>query len=187
MADRRRCFRCGYSLKGLPAAHRCPECGLPYYAWTAVIEEGSSDVYLGGCFALFALATAAGMFVTGKRDLTVVSFILFAVTLLYGTWRWRRGRRNRAGICDEGVFLYRWKNADGELIPWDRIGCAIIGRGHSVTLKDPDGNERHELPLEFFGSRGRSRKFVLAVHDRLRRRGPLPAWVTTDLPGLGPK
>ncbi len=24
------CLHCGYSLKGLPARHRCPECGMPY-------------------------------------------------------------------------------------------------------------------------------------------------------------
>jgi len=24
------CLECGYPLKGLPAEHRCPECGEPY-------------------------------------------------------------------------------------------------------------------------------------------------------------
>ncbi|HPD28489.1 MAG TPA: hypothetical protein PLL20_00725 [Phycisphaerae bacterium] len=28
--DCRLCLHCGYNLKGLPAQHRCPECGSPY-------------------------------------------------------------------------------------------------------------------------------------------------------------
>ncbi len=73
------------------------------------------------------------------------------------------------------------------MIPWDRVGGAVIGRSYAVILSNADGRVQRELPLEFFGSRKRADQFVLAVHDRLRRRGPLPAWVTTDRPSLRPR
>jgi hypothetical protein len=154
--------------------------------WTVLIEESLSDLYLVRGLALFVIASAVWMAIGRGKGAGLLLGIL-AAALLLGFWRWRRGRRNRAGLCDEGIFLYRWKKADGELIPWAWIAGAVISRGGSVVLRDTNGNIQQELPLAFFGSRGRAAKFVLAVHDRLRRRGPLPPWVTTDLPGLGPK
>lgn len=107
--------------------------------------------------------------------------------------RRRRSRRvifftpGPPGRLRRDIFLYHWKEADGELIRWDRVGGAVIGRSYAVVLRNADGRVQRELPLEFFGSRKRANQFALAVHDRLRRRGPLSSWVTTDPPSLGPE
>jgi uncharacterized OB-fold protein len=48
--DYEACLKCGYALKGLPARHRCPECGRKYdlykvkLQWTRRIRKFERDL-----------------------------------------------------------------------------------------------------------------------------------------------
>lgn len=158
MADRRRCFRCGYSLKGLPEVLRCPECGLPYHAWTAMIEESSSDAYLGAGFAVVGLGVLVAEFTSGRAN----RFHRHPL----------RGRKPRAGrarvveywgsagrridICRQGTTPPREDASGYGGLP----NCSVHGKSWRWTAtKNPPDSTRTDMML----------RWTVAVSERIHR------------------
>jgi hypothetical protein len=101
-----RCPRCGYDQRGLPAGHRCPECGHSCYpgAVLAEINQWVDRTLLnlwsicamqaigGACLVLGITALAAGqatgVIITIAAGFYVVSATTwFAATLIIAVWR----------------------------------------------------------------------------------------------------
>jgi hypothetical protein len=67
------CVHCGYSWRGLPAGHACPECGLPR-------DEHTTVVTARGPWGLSLLSVAAlVLFAWGLLSLADIALAIFAI------------------------------------------------------------------------------------------------------------
>lgn len=132
----KKCARCEYSLRGLPANHRCPECGLRFdegcalyrasnprevlFAWIAIFGGGISIVrYLPHLANLAAANTRQKIFALAAIPL----FFVVAVAVWFQIRRYRRGYE--VAVTGDGLIL-RLPHFEDDLIPWDNIGGAWI-------------------------------------------------------------
>ncbi len=132
----KRCPRCSYSLRGLPANHVCPECGLGFdedcelypvtnprqvvLVWIAILS--------GGWAALKNLrhlehlaATSVWEKVGVLAALAWIPFMIFAVV-----WLVRRYRRGFTVAVTRDGLIIRLPGFKDDLIPWNEIGGASI-------------------------------------------------------------
>lgn len=119
------CPRCNYNLRGLPAHHRCPECGLeydehtriwrpakPWPAYTALIGVGSGVlINAGQSLRAILLGQPVGLW--------RVAFLAGCV-LSFGYVAWKIAAAHRRGfviaLCPCGIFV---RNAfESAEIPW---------------------------------------------------------------------
>jgi hypothetical protein len=94
------CRRCGYNLRGLNHAGRCPECGTPVGlschgdllrfadpAWLAKLARGASFVLWGVLVALLAGGVGGlASYVTRSRSLAALIAFVGGLVGLYGAW-----------------------------------------------------------------------------------------------------
>lgn len=132
----KKCIRCGYSLRGLPANHICPECGLRFDERCALYRVTNPRQLLafwlmilgGGWVGLKNLPHLANLAGASAWD-TVGAFAgaLWIVFVVAGVWffvsRYRRGFE--LAITSDGLIL-RLPRFSDNLIPWRDIGGASI-------------------------------------------------------------
>ena len=130
----KKCARCGYSLRGLPSNHACPECGLRFdercelyrvtnpkqvlIVWIAIFSGGW--VVLKNLPHVWNYAAASAWEKVG--GVAAVAWFFFVG---FGVWflvkRYRRGFE--VAVTTDGLIV-RLPGFDDELIPWNNIGSA---------------------------------------------------------------
>lgn len=125
------CPVCNYSLQGLPASHRCPECGFEYDEQTVVFKPKTPwktcASLLGSEFFVFyfigvnAMSTAYRM----AGPIASTGILVFFAALPIGTvwWIFRAHRKGRfAAIRRDAIRL---RNFEGMImLPWP--DCSMV-------------------------------------------------------------
>ena len=131
------CPRCDYSLRGLPADHACPECGLRYDARSVISRAAMPKAaflallgFLYGGGVLFRIVFY-GPVVPGAP--CVIFFLLFlALVGGFGFTLWRLVTIDRRGqlvaALPDGLHLRLVQPAD-RVIPWDNITRVAVKPG----------------------------------------------------------
>ena len=131
-----KCVRCGYLLRGLPAEHACPECGLRYDARCERYRVINPHVILAVYAGMFA---TAWIVIKGLPNLFRWSMVSWwdrihglagiAWIVMIGLVIWILVRYYRAGqevaVTGDGLLL-RLFGFNSELVPWSRITAIAI-------------------------------------------------------------
>lgn len=141
------CPECNYDLRGLPADHTCPECGLKYDADCVLARvEFPKAIWLGFAGYVFGgLVIARLPFLPGGGPFTStsgfrISFIFLIVFYAVMGWRLRKvvlGMYRRgavAAVLPEYLLIYP-AEFQGARIPWADISRAAANKGtRTVTV-----------------------------------------------------
>ena len=168
-----RCPQCTYSLKGLPADHRCPDCGFEYDVETAM-WKGRLDGKEISAY-VFAICMVIGIFLSRllgtpfppRSALRVALLLILGILTLFVLYRvcqmWRAGD----AVCTtrQGVWIKKGRRI--ELYLWEEIedvfwkptnrnaGVKIRGRNHPFYIAQVF---RRLSDFEDFESKVRRRK-----------------------------
>jgi len=174
---------CGYDLRGLPAEHRCPECGFAYDARTLIWQPARpwrGYGFIVGTMLLAVVIQADGLarrwFRGAGGALLSILFLLVAVAAAVSLLLHLRAS-NRKGRCavvsPAGVFV---RTALAErLVDWDEIVAVervdrwIKETQHEyiVRIKTRTRSHTTEIDRIFISEEERS-AFIEAVEARLR-------------------
>jgi hypothetical protein len=147
---------CNYSLRGLPAAHRCPECGFEYdehtQAWHSRGHRFTCVLVLS--VSVFLLITLfLEYFFTGAlswKDQGYLVLFLFFIIVIIHIWN-----REPFFVVSPAGIIMRWGYHSPRTMPWQDI----------VEIEDHPGEAPKWTKLVL-----RSRKKPLAVGAFLRTR-----------------
>ncbi len=180
----KKCVRCGYSLRGLPADHGCPECGLRFDERCALYRVTNPRQVLaiwlmilgGGWVSLKYLPHLANLAGASAWDtvgaLTGVLWVVFvAAAVWFFVRRYRRGFQ--VAITGDGLIL-RLPGFSDDLMPWRDIGGASIkerpaGKPQvaSVFLKSTNKTMEIGGVANVFPKRAAVERFVGEVNERV--------------------
>jgi len=117
------CPQCEYSLRGLPARHRCPECGFEYDEYTRVWKPRRPwAIYVLASFPLMILVLNLSNFRirAGLSGVWGIALSVFAVIAV--------------AVCVRRFFRAREANARGRYVAIAPAGLMIRIEGEPVTL-----------------------------------------------------
>jgi predicted RNA-binding Zn-ribbon protein involved in translation (DUF1610 family) len=181
----KKCVRCGYSLRGLPGNHACPECGLRFdercelyrvtnpkqvlFVWIAIFSGGWVVLKNLPHVPNFAAASA-------WEKVGAVAAVAWFFFVGFGVWflvkRYRRGFE--VAVTSDGLIV-RLPGFDDELILWDNIGSASfkqIPEGKpqiaEVFFKDKQKNVSIGGIANIFPTPAHVERFVEQVKARIR-------------------
>jgi hypothetical protein len=126
-----RCPVCNYSLRGLPAAHRCPECGLEYDEHSIIWYPPRRRRWYAAFFALVSLGiTGAGIEGIFLFEGTTADFWIGMGAVAFGILGFVlavRGFLTRpfVAVVPLGVIV-RMRAQAVEVIPWDQAGSLEV-------------------------------------------------------------
>jgi hypothetical protein len=167
MPSVQRCPQCDYVLTGRPDEHRCPECGMPFDLSMVVIKESLDFVFL----VIFAGAFWVGVLglgiLAGNPVWSGVFGAVSAPALLYGGWRFKRRRRNRAVISKSGIRLISWNGKFDRSFRWDQIATVEHTDVGPTEIRSPTGKTVCAVPLRYFGDHRQARRFAEECTRRL--------------------
>ena len=180
----KKCARCGYSLRGLPSRHACPECGLRYDERCALYRVTNPKQVLavwsmmlgGGVLSLQNLPHLANLAAASAWE-TVGALVgaLWVVFAAAGIWffirRYRRGFE--VAIASDGLIV-RLPGFSDELIPWSDIGGASTkerpaGKPQVASVRLRSKNKTVEIGgvANVFPKRADVERFVAEVNERV--------------------
>lgn len=132
----RACVRCGYFLRGLPANHACPECGLRFDEDCALyrvtnpkqVLAFSIMILAGGWVSLKNLPHLANFAAASAWDkIGALAAALWIVFVVAGTWfivrRYRQGYE--VAVTADGLIIHLPALPD-DLIPWSDIASVDL-------------------------------------------------------------
>jgi len=180
----KKCVRCGYSLRGLPANHTCPECGLRVDERCALYRVTNPRQVLaiwlmilgGGWVSLKHLPHLANLADASAWDTVgALAGALWVVFVAAGTWflarRYRRGFK--VAITSDGLIL-RLPGFSDDLLPWRDIGGASVkerpaGKPQVASVFVKSKNKTVEIGgvANVFPTRATVERFVGEVNDRV--------------------
>lgn len=180
----KKCARCRYSLRGLPANHACPECGLRFDERCALYRVTNPKQVLVVWSMMLGLGVVSLRNLPYLADLSAasagetVAALLAALSVVFvpaGTWffirRYRRGFD--VAITSDGLML-RLPDSGDDLIPWKNIGGASIkerrdGKAQvaSILLKDKQKSVDIGGDANVFPKRSDVERFVQQVNERV--------------------
>lgn len=159
------CPRCDYSLRGLPAEHYCPECGLTLdrrwrvFGGRSLWRTWSRSVFVYMLFVMGLPLLAAAIFVAGgfvrlrampRADAPLLLPLLFCAVVGACRTAWAFSRLRRfVAVRPRGLAVYRGAK-QAEEYAWDRIGRAkyeFIGKRVSIQI---DGKPMRISANSFF-------------------------------------
>lgn len=135
-----KCPVCRYSLQGLPAAHRCPECGFAYDENTTVWRPLKPRAIFWGLGSFGGCSFLAAQIIRGAGSFAPLLLVAWIGLGLYLSWRcysiYMRGQFLAVG--PDGLH-YRLQTMKTCFLAWDRIAGISPQRYDKlcqVTLKD---------------------------------------------------
>jgi hypothetical protein len=185
-----RCPRCRYSLRGLPANHFCPECGLEYDENCVAAKVRNPKrvllqivflvVMVGYMFAVSPPSLGPWDAESGEAAKQLVGCVGLLVACVLGCRSAMQLYRSGPGaaVASEGVIA-RLPDVPRELIPWSRIVEVRVivpenGRGVGVQLVLRDrkppiylGGKR----LRLFATTEEAERFANAIYKRATAAG----------------
>lgn len=134
------CPRCDYSLKGLPANHACPECGLRYDEQSEVYRAGgrwsvarapwrSTAAFVAMLGGMVYLAVAARSLL---RTVSAGSAMLAALVFVWLLVRARRAQPMVA-VLPDGLYV-RLPDVRAGLISWNMLHSPTHAQAENVIL-----------------------------------------------------
>jgi hypothetical protein len=183
-----RCPVCNYSLRGLPAAHRCPECGFQYDRHTRVWRARGFWRF-SGWVAVVAFAcmimTLQNLKTTSPQTLIFWWVILIAALwACMGIWNIRLWlRKPFLAVTPSGVVFRLWSRKSRN-IPWDEMGQVHIDLGGKGVTGVYLSTGRSRIPVDldaFVRGPGEPYELKWAVMKGKRTYGHLGSVV--DAPG----
>ncbi len=180
----KKCPGCGYSLRGLPATHACPECGLRFDECCELYRATNSRQTL-----VLLMPLLVGGFFGLKNFRDVLNFttasawekvgVVFSVGCLFfaGIWGWFFVNRYRRGVevaVTSNGLIVRLPEFDGKLIPWDALGGASmkpLSEGKPQIAQVFFKDKRRPMTIgdvaNVFPTRAHVERFVEQVKDRI--------------------
>lgn len=140
-----RCARCRYALRGLPAEHACPECGLRYDTRSETYPVRDPRrlvafailIFVGGWINLKNLPHLAHLSTVSTRDaLLAMTGVLWIICVVAFAWllirRLRRGFQ--VAVTADGLVIVMPAESD-QLIPWADIASAEVVKQKSAAAQ----------------------------------------------------
>lgn len=197
----RTCVRCGYSLRGLPTRHVCPECGLRYDERCALYRATNPRQVLALWLMIFGGGWVVLEFLPGLFNMeaaTTLEVILGGLSLVWiacvagGTWsilkRYRRGFK--VATTTDGLLIHL-PGFHSELIPYPDIEGASVKPSAKATamvvlIKLRSKRKRLEIGgvANVFPSKTDGEDFVRRVRERIESGIDAPA--ANEPPGTRP-
>lgn len=195
----KKCVRCGYSLRGLPDNHACPECGLRFDQRCELYRVANPKqvlfiwivIFGGGWVNLRNLPHIAnlGAASTWQKILTLVA-LFWVVIVVAGVWflvkRYRRGFE--VAVTSDGLIV-RLPGFNDDLIPWTNVGGVSVkerpeGKPQiaAVFLKDKQKSIDIGGGANVFPTQADVNRFVDQVNERI---GAANGELTAKLDGTG--
>ena len=175
------CPRCDYSLRGLPPAHVCPECGLRYDEHCELYRVANPKIILTSLFSWIGMtwlvlrglryfrAWASASFWQRLGALGAAALLLgFAIVfwLMYRVYR----RGQIVAVTTDGLLLRILKREE-DLIPWQRVLRAYANRSGppfivTLQLQNPTKTLHIGGKYNFLPTRDNAERFVAQVNER---------------------
>lgn len=180
----KKCVRCGYSLRGLPANHVCPECGLRFDERCASYRVTNPRQVLilwimilgGGWVSLKNLPHFANLAAASAWErVGAFAAVLWVAFVVAAAWHFaRRYRRGfEVAITSDGLIL-RLPGFSDDLIPWRDVGRASIKKRSArkpqialVFLNRKNKTVEIGGVANVFPRRTDVERFVAQVNDRV--------------------
>ncbi len=167
------CPQCDYSLRGLPANHNCPECGLAYDEYSAIWRQRPRKREL--VFTIIITLSMTYMLFQSARFLPeflqVLFFIVVLLVLISQTiWFWSLCRDGRfVAIMPHGMIL-RIDQKNITCLSWSDITDAFVtplSPGAIITLK----TGKNIGISHIFSTLAESKAFVMCAEAQRARHG----------------
>ena len=186
---------CDYPLHGLPSAHQCPECGLPYDPLQALWRQSNPwRVYLVAVIAAIAVSLYGGNIVLLFQQAigTTWAFLLYAsvvlCVLVFVLMHIRRAmRRGRfAAITPEGIVIgtlgLRMRRV---MIRWNEL--SMISAVDFVPWIKRLRKDRNLSLIGIFENRNEIKEFKAAVAEAQHRYASRPVGLEKTTETLSPE
>ena len=178
-----KCARCEYRLRGLPANHACPECGLRYDERSERYRVTNPNVILAIYAGMFGTAWISTKGLPNLFRWSSVSWwdrihglagVAWLVMMALVIWMLIRHYRigQEVAVTGDGLLL-RMMGFNNDLVPWSRIDGAEI-KVHPkqqialVTVKDRKRPVEIGSVQRFFPKKEDLERFVAQVNDHVR-------------------
>jgi len=173
-----RCPECGYSLRGLPEKHRCPECVFAYSPDMLVFQARARVSWLRlAVWALVLFVLGFGLLINvvaaSSAQTGISTFALLVVLVLSYPW-WRSVRRRYLLLTSRDLVL-RERGHDAVRIPLAEMGSATYSSiSDEIDLLGRNGRHLATLPYMTGRDLAHTRRIVEAVRERGANAGLAP-------------